>query len=165
MIASSLFAFLTNTRTKWSGVPGCMPPRQTLARTHPVPKSRAIAPLNEDFASRLALHRIADNAGDPSLPPVALSAPQSAPFSSSSAFHPPRSDGTVVHAYGRGSKRKALQVAADPEALQTAVRTLTDGVYSNSNKGPQALKLQTWIDIARDAGHRDPFRIITGIII
>ena len=100
----------------------CMPPRrQTKVWTEAPPDSqtgvsnipglrRGPPPLNEGFA------RTPTGQGG--------QVQANAPAASSSSFEPPRSDGQAVQAYARGSKRVALEVASDPDALLEATEQL-----------------------------------------
>ena len=62
-----------------------------------------------------------------------------------------------IRPYARGNKRTALDTAADPESRAAAVQRLHQRVYAESNKGPQAIKLATWREVAHAAGHPDAF--------
>ena len=124
----------------------CMPPRQT--RLLP---ERAITvqpfrytPLDEGSAAR----------------PSSSSAlaPTSTPSSSTlQPWQPPRDDGQSVGRYTRGSKRLAIQIAADSLARNQARSELEDRVYSRSNVGSIAAKRDTWAAVAAAAGYADPF--------
>ena len=69
----------------------------------------------------------------------------------------PRADITSVQAYGRGSKRTAIEIAADQNQLNEARAGLEARVHAPSNAGPAAYRLHTWRDVATAAGHDEPF--------
>lgn len=50
-----------------------------------------------------------------------------------------------------------MEIAADPEARQSAAESLELGAYSVPNRAAQSNKLKTWCDIATAAGHSDAF--------
>ena len=77
---------------------------------------------------------------------------------------PPRADGQGIAAYGRGSKRLALQIAADPEQSSAAEDELRGRIFAKTSTAPLAMKLETWKDIAIAAGIADPFALDEDIL-
>lgn len=64
---------------------------------------------------------------------------------------PPAAD----KARAMGSRRKAVEVAASPEQLQAATEALRNSVYASTSKQSIKLRLDTWDEIARNAGFQD----------
>ena len=79
-------------------------------------------------------------------------------------FVPPRSDGQEIAAYGRGSKRTALQIAADPRAREAAEEGLRDRIFAKTSVAPLTMTLETWRDVAVTAGFTDPFALNEDIV-
>lgn len=123
---------------------GCMPPRRhTRVVLDEVARNHSLPPLNEGFA----------RAPDCTTPATSSSS------SAAVAWVPPRADGQTVEAYGRGSKRLALQIAGNPEQRVQATAGLMDQVYAKTSKGAVAVKLKTWVDVATKAGFADPLAL------
>ena len=136
----------------WAAAPAhdhhasCMPPRQSWRKAPPAAPVPTMPPLNEGFATPRA------------------SSSASAPASATQPSVPVRSDALGIQPYARGSKRAAIDTAADPEAREAAVQRLHQRVYAESNKGPHAHRLATWTEVAHAAGHQDAFAAAPQVI-
>ena len=135
----------------------CMPPKrkQTRVEFHiapPAPVPVKLIPLQEGFAKPL-----------PGVGTLATYTPASS-SSGNTAFVPPRADGQGIAAYGRGSKRLALQIAADPGQSSAAEDELRGRIFAKTSTAPLAMKLETWKDIAIAAGIADPFALDEDIL-
>jgi hypothetical protein len=75
-----------------------------------------------------------------------------------------RSDLQPVADYGRGSKALALAVLADPVMKRQAVAALHRDVYARTAQGPRLAKRGTWEDLAKAAGHPDPFNLSVRLV-
>ena len=113
-------------------------------------RARMPPPLDLGFASR---PRAVSTALAISRPQMLATTPQS------TAIVPARTDGTVVQPYGKGSKRKALEIARDPTQRTSAADELSERVYARSNTTPHQNKLLTWKEVAQAAGHADAYAL------
>lgn len=64
-----------------------------------------------------------------------------------------RADAPPVFSYTRGSKRTALQIAADPALRAQAVKDLLGLVYADKSKGPRAEREATWQQVIQACGY------------
>ena len=131
-----------------------MPPRQSFVLPErPAPRA-PLPPLNIGFAGRPPSPFLAvSQQPNPVPPPRDLRGPSS----SSSSLAPPRSDGQEILPYQRGSKRLAIDIASNAEALVLAKEELKNRIFAKSNVGAVAAKKETWADVARAAGFTEPF--------
>ena len=52
-----------------------------------------------------------------------------------------------------------MLIATDVAQREAATEQLKDRVFAKSNKSAAAIKLSTWVDVARAAGYKDPFAL------
>ena len=78
---------------------------------------------------------------------------------------PSRRDAPTVGQYARGSKRLALTIAGDKAALARQVERLEAKTYANSSMAVVDMKRDTWCQVARAAGHEDPFKQCKEVIM
>ena len=76
-----------------------------------------------------------------------------------------RRDAPTVGLYARGSKRLALDIAGDRAILAKQVERLEAKTYANSSMAVVEMKLATWCQVARAAGHEDPFKQCKSVIM
>ena len=128
-----------------------MPPRQhRLLPERPAPR-KVLTPLNTGFAGGLPAASSSASSFTRAL------AASSTASTSQVALEPPRSDGQDILPYKRGSKRLAIEIAADSVALASATEELKGRVFAKSNLGAVAAKKETWTAVALAAGYADPF--------
>ena len=132
----------------------CMPPRQTrlqpLEPKASIKSTRSLPPLNVGPA--MGGPTTSSSSASSSIGGQASSEPLA-------SWVPPRGDGQQVQAYARGNKRAAMLIATDVAQREAATEQLKDRVFAKSNKSAAAIKLSTWVDVARAAGYKDPFAL------
>ena len=76
-----------------------------------------------------------------------------------------RWDHPVVRPYARGDKTAAAHIAGDPDLLARAIVELRGRVHAKTAVKPIRYKLTRWAELAKAAGHSDPWAFTERLII
>ena len=163
--------FVVDWRIRPSRTVFCMPPRAHQSFVRPLPSETAVPPPPVQRAVRVlcegpAIIRPGSTSQHSLITrrPMVNVSQHTPEVPASGALQPLRADGLVVDAYARGSKKRALEIAADPALRMAAASALKMKVFASTNIGPTIRKLETWRDVAHAAGHRDAFLPSGGLI-